>query len=181
MLDNYHLVKEADAVLLNCFDNYQGIISFKNIRFYDLRLATRIEIKPQFKRPDWLNPLMVIVPDQSQAPYQERFLTANIRELKFVRLDDYYEPLQKIILSIPEVEEGFRVFKNNCLFCHSLAGIGGGKGIDLLKSYSFSGKTNREQFRIDFFAFHRKGVEQFVSEAQTEEIAKFLQVVDSFN
>ena len=75
---------EADAVLLNCFDDYQGIVSVADIRKYDLQLATRLELPAKFKKPDWLNPLIIIVPDGSAAPFQERFMTANIRELRLV-------------------------------------------------------------------------------------------------
>jgi len=171
---------ESDAVLLNCFDDYQGLLSLEDIRRYDLRLATRIQIRPQFVPPDWLNPLLVIVPDGSAAPFQERFLTANIRELRLTRLDAYYAPLNRIGESSPQAGEGLSAFKNNCLFCHSLMGVGGHKGISLLDSYAFSRAEGKKRFEKDFTAFHHKdnpdkqNVEQFVSEAQLQAIGHFL-------
>lgn len=185
LLTRYRREMAMDAALLNCFDDYQGIVSLQDIRRYDLQLATRIEIAPQFKKPDWLNPLMIIVPDGSSAPYRERFVTANIREIKFVRLQDYYAPLQNIVRAAPEVEPGFRAFKNNCLFCHSLKGVGGNKGIRLSGAYDFSGKPGRDRFRADFFAFHGKdnadkqNVEQFVTGEEVREIGRFLRAAHS--
>ena len=86
-------------MLLNCFDDYQGILSLNDIRRYDLRLATKIKLAFGSFKPDWLNPLLILVPDGKHPPFQERFLTANIRELKFVRLKNYYAPLEKIARS----------------------------------------------------------------------------------
>lgn len=180
LVDQYHPEPEADAALLNCFDDYQGIVSLEEVRRYNLQLATRIEIQPEFKRPDWLNPLSIIVPDGNEAPYLERFMTANIREIKFVRLEDYYAPLRDTIRDSSGLQGGRQVFKDNCLFCHSLKGVGGNKGIDLPAAYDFSQVSAREKFKADFFAFHHKdnadkqNVEQFVSKSQVEEIAGFL-------
>lgn len=183
LLGKFQPDPQADAALLNCFDDYQGIVSLEEIRQHDLQLATRIEIRPEFNKPDWLNPLTIIVPDSSQAPYLERFMTANIREIKFVRLDDYYFPLRSIVRRSPKLKEGFRAFKDNCLFCHSLAGIGGNKGIPLLETYDYSQPSSREQFKADFSSFHGKqnadkqNIEQFLSNNQLEKIAEFLQAV----
>ncbi|MFQ5672517.1 MAG: hypothetical protein ACE5G9_05430 [Nitrospinales bacterium] len=180
LVARYHGGMGADAVLLNCFDDYQGIVSLEDIRRYDLQLATRIEIAPEFKKPDWLNPLMIIVPDGGRVPYRERFVTANIREIKFVRLEDYYAPLKNIVRTAPEVESGLRAFKDNCLFCHSLRGVGGNKGVRLLDTYNFSGALGRDRFRADFFAFHGKdnadkqNLEQFVTSEEVREIGRFL-------
>ena len=88
-------------------------------------------------KPDWLRPLLILVPDGKLPPFQERFMTANIRELKFVRLNDYYAPLEKALGNSSMAQEGFEIFKNNCLFCHSLKGIGGNKGERLIEAYGF--------------------------------------------
>jgi len=172
---------QSDAVLLECFDDYQGILSIADIERYDIQLATRINIRPEFNQPDWLNPLLVIVPDDKKAPFQERYLTANIRELRFTRLNEYYAPLKKA----GGTSAGFSTFKDNCLFCHSLMGIGGNKGVRLLESYDFSRMNGKNRFRKDFAAFHHKdnrdkqNVEQFVSEPQLEAIMGFLRKVNA--
>lgn len=174
----------SDAVLLNCFDDYQGILSIADIKRYDIQLATRIMTRPQFQKPDWLNPLLVIVPDNKKAPFQERYLTANIRELKFTRLKDYYAPLREA--GGASSPAGHSAFKDNCLFCHSLMGIGGNKGARLLENYDFSRMDDKNKFRRDFAAFHHKenadkqNVEQFVSESQVEDIMDFLFGVHEF-
>lgn len=171
----------SDAVLLNCFDDYQGILSIGDINRYDIQLATRIEIRSEFNKPDWLNPLLIIVPDDKKAPFQERYLTANIRELRFAKLDDYYAPLLKVAGTPPQA--GFSAFKDNCLFCHSLKDVGGNKGIQLLERYDLSHAGGKERFKKDFSAFHHKNnsdkqnVEQFVSEKQMEAIIVFLRRV----
>ena len=104
----FALKRGEDAVLLNCFDDYQGILSLDDVYRYDLRLATKIKTS---SRPDWLNPLLILVPDGKRPPFQERFMTANIRELKFVRLNDYYAPLEKIAGDSPQVPRGIGSFQ----------------------------------------------------------------------
>ena len=113
-----------DAVLLDCHDDYQGIVSIDDILEYDLRLALDMKLASNVKRPAWLNPMVVIVPDPKEAPRQERFMTANIRELRFVHLSEYYGPLDKVALKSMHAHRGGEAFKNNCLFCHSLKGVG---------------------------------------------------------
>jgi hypothetical protein len=173
---------QSDAVLLDCFDDYQGILSIADIKRYDIQLATRIKIRPEFDSPGWLNPLLVIVPDNKKAPFQERYLTANIRELRFTRLKDYYAPLREA----GGKSAGYSVFKDNCLFCHSLMGIGGNKGVRLLKNYDFSRMEGGNRFRKDFSAFHHKdnpdkqNVEQFISDSQLNAIVDFLRQVSDF-
>ncbi len=168
---------EADAVLLNCFDDYQGIVSVADIRKYDLQLATRLELPAKFKKPDWLNPLIIIVPDGSAAPFQERFMTANIRELRLVRLRDYYAPIDRI----GKGAAGLPLFKDNCLFCHSLMHVGGNKGVNLLQAYDVSTFGDHLRFTRDFSAFHNpassQNLQQFVDESALEDILDFLQRV----
>ena len=167
-----------DGLLLDCYDDYQGFISFNEIQRYDLRLATKLEIASEFEKPDWLNPMMILVPDEVDAPKQESFLTANIRELRFVKSKDYYAPLNAALKNsdVP----GYSVFKSNCLFCHSLKGVGGNKGIDLLKVYSLAQEEEKERFVSDFFGFHntdnleKQNMEQFVDQKKVKEIVEFL-------
>lgn len=180
LVKGFALKRGEDAVLLNCFDDYQGILSLNDIYRYDLRLATKIRLMSASSRPDWLNPLLILVPDGKRPPFQERFMTANIRELKFVRLNDYYAPLEKIAGNSPQAREGLEVFKNNCLFCHSLKGRGGNKGVRLLQEYAFANDSDRKRFLADFKSFHHKDnvdkqdVEQFVTEEKLERIADYL-------
>ena len=180
LLAEFKLKRGEDAVLLNCFDDYQGILSLSDIHRYDLRLATGIKLESSSTKPDWLNPLLILVPDGQRPPFQERFMTANIRELKFVRLNDYYAPLQKIAGTSPEAREGLEVFKNNCLFCHSLKGRGGNKGAKLLEEYDFSYDPDRIRMRGDFKSFHNKDnpdkqdVEQFVTSEKLEKVMDLL-------
>jgi hypothetical protein len=180
LLEHFQLKRGEDAVLLNCFDDYQGILSFNDIHRYDLRLAIKLKLSFWSSKPDWLNPLLIIVPDGKHPPFQERFITANIRELKFVRLNDYYAPLNKIAGSSTEARQGLEVFKNNCLFCHSLKGRGGNKGVRLLEAYNYSNDVDRKKFLTDFKSFHHKDnadkqdVEQFVTQEKLERVIDYL-------
>ena len=105
-------------------------------------------------------------------------MTATIRELKFVRLNDYYAPLEKIAGTSTEVQEGLEVFKNNCLFCHSLKGVGGNKGVRLLEAYDLSRKSDRLRMLEDFKNYHHKDnaqdVEQFVTQEKLERVIDYL-------
>ena len=183
LLQEFKLKRGEDAVLLNCFDDYQGILSLNDIHRYDLRLATRIKLSSWNSKHDWLNPLLVLVPDGKHPPFQERFLTANIRELKFVRLNDYYAPLKKNTESSSKSQEGLEIFKNNCLFCHSLKGVGGNKGVLLIEAYGFSNDAGRKKFLMDFKNFHHKDnadkqdVEQFVTDEKLQRIMDYLTVI----
>ena len=180
LIDQFQLKNGEDAILLNCFDDYQGLLSFSDIHRYDLHLATKIKVSLGSSKPDWLNPLLVIVPDSKDPPFEERFLTANIRQLEFVRLNDYYMPLKKVADASIEAKQGFEVYKNNCLFCHGLKGKGGNKGVRLLDEYSFSNDEGRKKFSGDFKNFHDKDnadkqdVKQFVTGDQLERVIDFL-------
>ena len=184
LLEKFQLKRGEDAVLLNCFDDYQGILSLDDVYRYDLRLATKIMLASGSSKPDWLNPLLILVPDGQKPPFQERFMTANIREFKLVRLNDYYAPLEKIAGSSTKAQEGLEVFKNNCLFCHSLKGRGGNKGARLLEEYDFSYKSDQIQMRRDFRDFHNKNnpdkqdVEQFVTQKKLGRVIDFLKNFD---
>jgi hypothetical protein len=183
LLPKFKLQRGEDAVVLNCFDDYQGVLSIQDIYRYDLRLATKIKLASGNFKPDWLNPLLVLVPDGKHPPFQERFMTANIRELKFVRLNDYYAPLDKIAGLAPQAQEGLQVFKNNCLFCHSLKGVGGNKGVHLLELYDFSNKADRKRMLKDFQKMHHKDnadkqdIKQFVTDKKLQRIIDYLVVI----
>lgn len=180
IISQFELKSGEDAILLNCFDDYQGILPISDILKYDLQLATKIELGFGSSKPDWLNPLLVVVLDGKEPPFEERFLTANIRELKFVRSSDYYGPLRKIAGVSKEASQGFEVYKNNCLFCHSLKGRGGNKGAQLLQVYELAKETGRKKLIHDFKSFHHKGnvdkqdVEQFVTRDQLKQVMDFL-------
>mgnify|MGYP001978637458 FL=1 len=180
LIDQYQLKNGEDAILLNCFDDYQGLLSLSDIHRYDLHLAIKIKVSLDSSQPDWLNPLLVLVPDGENPPFEERFLTANIRELQFVKLSDYYMPLKKVADISSEAGQGFEVYKNNCLFCHSIKGRGGNKGVNLLDQYSFSKLEGQEKFLKDFKSFHDKSnvdkqdIEQFVADNQLKTVMSFL-------
>jgi len=183
LISQFKLKSGEDAILLNCFDDYQGILSVSDILRYDLYLATKIKVGFGSSKPDWLNPLLVLVPDGKNPPFEELLLTANIRELKFVRLSDYYSPLKKTAKVSKKAGQGFEVYKNNCLFCHSLKGRGGNKGIRLLDEYELSKGREKKKFITDFQSFHHKDnadkqdIEQFVTNDQIESVVEFLRAL----
>ena len=173
-----------DAVLIDCRDDYQGLISIEDILEYDLRIALDMKLATNGNRPDWLNPMLVIVPDSKEPPHQERFMAANIRELRFVRLSEYYAPLQKGALESMNTHLGGQAFQDNCLFCHSLKGVGGNKGTNLLKAYDFSKEAGGgPQFKKDFTAFHNKDnadkqdMDQFMDPDKLRMIVVFLREI----
>ena len=180
LINQFQLKNDEDAILLNCFDDYQGLLSLSDILRYDLHLATKIKVSLDSSRPDWLNPLLVVVPDGKNPRFEERFLTANIRELQFVKLKDYYKPLRKVAAISNEARKGFEVYKNNCLFCHGLKGKGGNKGVRLLDAYLFPKNEDQKKFLSDFKSFHNKNnsdkqdVKQFVTDGQLEKVIDFL-------
>ena len=180
LIDQFQLKNGEDAILLNCFDDYQGLLSLSDIHRYDLHLATKIKVSLGSSKPDWLNPLLVLVPDGKNPPFEERFLTANIRDLQFVKQNDYYMPLKKVADISNEAGQGFEVYKNNCIFCHGLKGRGGNKGVRLLDQYSFSKLEGQEKFLNHFKNFHDKrnvdkqDVEHFVTGDQLETVIDFL-------
>ena len=180
IISQFKLKNGEDAVLLNCFDDYQGFLPIPEILKYDLYLATRIELESGSDKPGWLNPLIILVPDGKSPPFGERFLTANIRELKFVRSSDYYGPIRQIANTSKDAERGFEVYKRNCLFCHSQQGRGGDKGTRLNNKYPLSSDAEKKKFLDDFKSFHGKDnadkqdVEQFVSDDELNSVMEFL-------
>ena len=183
LISQFELKSGEDAIVLNCFDDYQGILPISDALKYDLQLATKIELGFGLSKPSWLNPLLVVVPDGKAPPFEERFLTANIRELKFVRSSDYYGPLKNIAKVSKEASQGFEVYKSNCLFCHSLKGRGGNKGVRLLQIYELTKVRDQKKLLKDFKSFHHKGnadkqdIEQFVTSNQLQRIMDFLLVL----
>jgi hypothetical protein len=183
MVQRFHPEERWNAVLLNCRDDYQGIISIEDVLEYDLRLALEMKLTSNAQKPDWLNPMVVIVPDSKKAPKRERFMTANIQDLRFVRLSDYYAPLDAVTLKSMHAHRGGQAFKDNCLFCHSLKGVGGNKGTDLLKTYDFRKGADGPKFKQDFSSFHNKSnadkqdMEQFVDTDTLRRIVVFLRVL----
>lgn len=111
-------------------------------------------------------------------------MTANIRELSFVRLSDYYAPLDAVAFESMHAHRGGQAFKDNCLFCHSLKGVGGNKGTNLLKAYDFAKEAGGgPQFKKDFAAFHNKNnadkqdMEQFMDMDTLRRIVVFLREI----
>ena len=180
LLDKYETAQVFDAILLNCFDDYQGIILVDDIRRYDLQLATNIALAHGSDSPSWLQPLLLVVPDSKNPPFLERFLTANINELQFVRLADYYAPLDKE--NMPETNAGLGrvVFKNNCLFCHSINSVGGNKGGSLLEKFNFQLDKEKRRFKKKFLLTHgqfnasKQNTNQFLAEKDLDNLSMFL-------
>lgn len=181
LLEKYDPEGQSDAVLLDCFDDYQGLISVEDIRRYGLTLATRIEITGEGAVvPGWLRPLLVLVPEGREAPRKERFMTANIRAIRFVRLRDYYAPLEALAAATPAARAGLAPYTDNCLFCHPLAGVGGGKGGALTAVHDFSDEAGRQRFYRAFAGMHhqdnpdKQNIEQFIGPGQLADIAALL-------
>jgi len=171
----------ADAVLLDCFDDYQGLMSLADVKRYRLKLATRIHLKPGTQAPGWLNPLLILVPDGASAPLAERFMTANIREVSFVNRRRYYAPLDAIAAAHPDTAPALQSYKDNCVFCHSLRTVGGNKGGPLTARFDFSRPEEHRRFENAFLAFHqnnpdKQNVAQFLDRQGLRDIGRFLQM-----
>jgi len=174
----------VDALILRCRDDYEGIIRFDEIRRYNLQLATEIKIDSRFKRPSWLHAGLLLVPDGSDAPAMERFITANIDKIHLARSAEYFAPLDEVGAKHPEAVPGSRVYKQNCIFCHRLKGVGGNKGGALLEKFDFS-SGSPVAMETAFLNFHHKmnadkqNVEQFVSRSALREVGVFLSTLFS--
>ena len=154
LLKVYSPDENVDAILLNCADGYQGIISINDVRNYDLQLALIIELPQGTARPYWLQPLLIVVPNHAKPPFSERFFTANITELRFVRLVDYYSSLYSLDLRNTYAQFGLELFKDNCLFCHSINKVGGNKGTSLLSTFDLISDEGINNFKEKFFKMH---------------------------
>ena len=154
LLKVYSPDEYVDAILLNCADGYQGIISINDVKNYDLQLALIIELPQGTARPYWLQPLLIVVPNHAKPPLSERFFTANITELRFVRLVDYYSSLYSLDLRNAYAQFGLELFKDNCLFCHSINKVGGNKGTSLLSTFDLISDEGINNFKEKFFKMH---------------------------
>ena len=154
LLKVYSPDENVDAILLNCADGYQGIISINDVKNYDLQLALIIELPQGTARPYWLQPLLIVVPNHAKPPFSERFFTANITELRFVRLVDYYSSLYSLDLRKAYAQFGLELFKDNCLFCHSINKVGGNKGTSLLSTFDLISDEGINNFKEKFFKMH---------------------------
>jgi len=180
LLKKYSPDKNLDAILLNCADDYQGIISINDVKNYDLQIALKIELPQGSVRPDWLQPLLIVVPNHARPPFFERFLTANINELRFVRLADYYAPLESLSSKNTYAQFGLGIFKDNCLFCHSINKVGGNKGTSLLRVFDLRLDSEKNRFKDRFLEIHGRGnnnnqnMEQFLVTDQFDSLLAFL-------
>ena len=143
LLKVYSPDENMDAILLNCADGYQGIISINDVKNYDLQLALIIELPQGTARPNHAKP-----------PFSERFFTANITELRFVRLVDYYSSLYSLDLRNAYAQFGLELFRDNCLFCHSINKVGGNKGTSLLSTFDLISDEGINNFKEKFFKMH---------------------------
>ncbi|QPJ65768.1 MAG: hypothetical protein G3M78_10350 [Candidatus Nitrohelix vancouverensis] len=177
----------ADALLLDCRDDYEGVVSLADIRDFDLHMATKIMLKPGIAAPDWLQAGLILVPDHIKAPFQERFVTANVRTIRSINLDEYYRPLHEAVRKKPEYLKALQTYKDNCLFCHSLGSVGGKKGGGLLEKFRFEKEEGRRAFAVAFIQFHNQGnmdkqnMEQFVSPHMLSDLAGFLYYMEGLS
>ena len=187
LLKKYSPDKNLDAILLNCADDYQGIISINDVKNYDLQIALKIELPQGSVRPDWLQPLLIVVPNHANPPFSERFFTANITELHFVRLADYYAPLESLGLRNAYAQFGLELFKDNCLFCHSIKKVGGNKGTSLLSAFDLMSGDGKNRFKEKFFKMHGRGnitkqnTGQFLTNDQFDALLEFLYEISANN
>jgi len=187
LLKKYSLGKNLDAILLNCADDYQGIISINDVKNYDLQIALKIELPQGSIRPAWLQPLLIVVPNHAKPPFSERFFTANITELHFVRLADYYAPLESLGLRNAYTQTGLELFKDNCLFCHSINNVGGNKGTSLLGAFNLMSGEGKKRFKKKFFKMHGRGnittqnTGQFLTNDQFDALLEFLHEIYANN
>jgi hypothetical protein len=181
LLNKYDLNEEMDAILLICADDYQGIISFEDVRRYDLQLALRINLSKEKTQPDWLRPLLIVVPNTVKPPFLERFLTANIKELKFVSLTNYYAPIETPTLTSDTSKVGLKTFKDNCIFCHSINNVGGNKGGSLVDKYALNLDREKQRFTELFLKKHgidneeKQNTKQFLTNSGLDAVLQFLQ------
>ena len=187
LFKKYSPDKNLDAILLNCADDYQGIISINDVKNYDLQLALKIKLPQGSDRPDWLQPLLIVVPNHAKPPFSERFFTANIIELHFVRLADYYAPLESLGLRNAYAQFGLELFKDNCLFCHSIQKVGGNKGTSLLSAFDLMSGDGKNRFKEKFFKMHGRGnitkqnTGQFLTNDQFDALLEFLYEISANN
>jgi hypothetical protein len=180
LLKKIHSDKSLDAIILNCADDYQGIISINDIKKYDLQIALKIKFNQEITRPDWLEPLIIVVPNHARPPFTERFFTANINELHFVKLADYYSPLRSLSSGNLSTETGLDLFKDNCLFCHAINNIGGNKGTSLLAQFDLRLDSENDRFKERFLETHgensnnKQNMEQFLVEDHLGLLLEFL-------
>ena len=180
LLKVYSPDENVDAILLNCADGYQGIISINDVKNYDLQLALIIELPQGTARPYWLQPLLIVVPNHAKPPFSERFFTANITELRFVRLVDYYSSLYSLDLRNAYAQFGLELFKDNCLFCHSINKVGGNKGTSLLSTFDLISDEGINNFKEKFFKMHGRdnnttqNTRLFLTDDQFDALLEFL-------
>ena len=180
VLKIYSPYGNADAILLNCADDYQGIISINDVKKYDLQIALKIQLLQGAVRPDWLQPMLIVVPNHAKPPFFERFLTANITELRFISLAEYYAPLNSLGRENANAQIGLGVFKNNCLFCHSINKVGGNKGTSLLNAFDLTFRSEKKRFKDRFLEKHggendtKQNMGQFIDNNQFEALLEFL-------
>jgi hypothetical protein len=182
LLKRYNLESNLDAILLKCADDYEGIISINDVKHYDIQVALKVELAEGDFRPSWLKPLLIVIPDHSKPPFFERFFTANINELRFVRFADYYAPLKVFGLKNISAQFGLDIYKNNCLFCHSINKVGGNKGSSLLSGFNLNLDSEKKRFKDRFIAKHgasssSQNMSQFLVKDQFESLLAFLHEV----
>ncbi|MGY8766575.1 MAG: hypothetical protein ACKVI5_06920, partial [Nitrospinaceae bacterium] len=141
----------------------------------------RIKLSKEQAQPDWLQPLLIIVPNNVKPPLLERFLTANIKELRFVSLPNYYAPIESLKLTSDVSKAGLKTFKDNCIFCHSINNVGGNKGGSLVDKYALTLDREKQRFTEVFLKKHgidneeKQNTKQFLTNNSLDAVLKFLQ------
>ena len=182
MIEMFPPPTNMDSILMDGDDDYQAIISLDQGKKYDLYWATKIKTSHGGKKPDWMNPLALVVPNSSNPPDVERFLPANIKNLRYAQWKNYYKPVTVVLQkSARKVQAGFEAFVNDCLYCHSLKGIGGNKGGDLTTKFQLALKSGQKRFVKAFGIKHyREGkyasMGEFAHSKKAQKIAEFLSI-----
>ena len=97
-----------------------------------------------------------------------------------MHLNDYYAPLDSEALLGVSGKHGSMLFKNNCIFCHSIYGVGGNKGGFLLEKFNFQLNSEKNRFKDSFVAVHGQdnvigqNTKQFLVDGDLEFLSIFL-------
>jgi hypothetical protein len=182
LLEMFPPPDKSDSLWMDGADDYEAVVSIEQAKKYNLFWATNIQVANPSEKPEWMNPLALVVPDSQRPPEIERFLPANIKTLRYIRWDDYYRPISKIARAIPSVKIGFEAFTDDCLFCHSLKGVGGNKGGDLTKKFQLFSEQEQGLFAEAFIRKHYArsknfAIEDFLRKKKVNKIVKFLSIV----
>ena len=88
--------------------------------------------------------------------------------------------MEKLSLTSDFAILGLNVFKNNCLFCHSINNVGGNKGGSLLDKFDLSLDMEKLRFKETFLITHgvnnenKQNTNQFLTDDHLDALLQFL-------